>query len=179
MQGWRGRGTHLSVSVEMQRDLRHLPNKGKHSRVRAQEKRAALTLQATRPPTRALECRSSRCMVRVPKSGSDRVQLIFSRVAPAVKRWKMGQTGTCEREREAERHSRAYLGGAQPWSLDCLVGDRAGSIPASAAAQGTSIVKLQRRQFGVCRDTQARRQSTKVCGNASTLQVSGHPASPS
>ena len=71
----------------------------------------------------------------------------------------MGQTGTCEREREAERHSRAYLGEALQRSL---VGDRAGSIPASAAAQGTSIVKLQRRQFGVCRDTQARRQSTKV-----------------
>ena len=30
----------------------------------------------------------------------------------------MGQTGTCEREREAERHSRAYLGEALQRSLD-------------------------------------------------------------
>jgi hypothetical protein len=73
----------------MQRDLRHLPNKGKHSRVRAQEKRAPLTLQAARPPARALEW-SSRCMVRVPKSESDRVQLIPSRVAPAVKEVENG-----------------------------------------------------------------------------------------
>ena len=29
----------------------------------------------------------------------------------------MGQTGTCEREREAERHSRAYLGEALQRSL--------------------------------------------------------------
>ena len=53
----------------------------------------------------------------------------------------MGQTGTCKREREAERHSRAYLGEALQRSL---VGDGAGSIPASAAAQGTAMVRQRR-----------------------------------
>jgi hypothetical protein len=53
------------------------------------QKRAPLTLQAARPPARALEW-SSRCMVRVPKSESDRVQLISSRVAPAVKEVENG-----------------------------------------------------------------------------------------
>jgi hypothetical protein len=71
----------------------------------------------------------------------------------------MGQTGTCKREREAERHSRAYLGEALQRSL---VGDGAGSIPASAAAQGTAMVRQRRWQFGVCRHSQARRQSAKV-----------------
>ena len=87
--GWGGRSSHLPLLIEIQRDPLHLPDRAKRSRVRAQEKRAALTLQATRPPTRALEW-SSRCMVRVPKSESDRVQHISSRVAPAVKEVENG-----------------------------------------------------------------------------------------
>ena len=73
----------------------------------------------------------------------------------------MGRYSTCKREREAERHSRAYLGEALQRSL---VGDRAGSIPASAAAQGTAMVRQRRWHLRVCRDSQRCRTVSIVCG---------------
>ena len=74
----------------------------------------------------------------------------------------MGQTGTCERERESVRDNCTYLGQTLQRNLES---DRGGSIPPSTAAQSTAVVSLGRRHFRVCR----RAPSRTGCGRLARI----------